>query len=137
MENRAGSDPATGKLRDDFTDTVKEATRDSADALFRAVWGEPVRASARQWRARDSSAHSMAISGPNRGQWYDFSAGFGGDILDFVAVHFCDLSRARDDFGRVIDEAARFCGLSLDKPVDLNGLQARKAARDAKAAMSP
>lgn len=120
--------------RDEFSRAVKSALQERADDLFRQVWGEPVKHGARQWRAKTSSARSMLMTSGKRGMWRDHKAGVDGDVLDFFAVEFCGLSRARDDFPRVIDEAARWCGLSLDKAPDLSALLARGAAREAQEA---
>lgn len=120
--------------RDDFSSAVKSALQDRADDLFRQAWGEPVRHGAGQWRAKASSARSMRMTGSKRGMWRDHKAGVDGDALDFFAIEFCGLDRARDDFPRVIDEAARWCGLSSDKAHNLSALAARGAAREAQAA---
>lgn len=114
-----------------FSDAVKEAARDRADELFRLAWGEPAKAGGREWRARESSAHVMQMHGGKRGLWKDHKSGEGGDILDFVAVQFCGLSRARDDFHRVLTEAARLCGVAEDAPANLAHLEAQRAARAA------
>ncbi|MES2550063.1 MAG: toprim domain-containing protein [Pseudomonadota bacterium] len=74
------------------------------------------------------------MAGAKRGLWRDHKAGVDGDVLDFFAVEFCGLSRARDDFGRVIEEASRWCGLSQDKAPDLSALAARGATREAQEA---
>ena len=113
---------------------IRQALQDRADNLFRQAWGEPEKPGARQWRAKASSARSMVMTGTKRGMWRDHKAGVGGDVVDFFAVEFCGLGGARDDFGRVIDEAARWCGLSVDHAPDLSALAARGAARDAQEA---
>jgi putative DNA primase/helicase len=112
-------------------ETIRQALLDRAEDLFRQAWGEPEKAGAKDWRAKSSSARSMVMRGPKRGIWRDHKANDGGDLLDFFAIEFCGLTAARDDFPRVIDEAARWCGLSLDAPIDLSALDARKAAREA------
>jgi phage/plasmid primase-like uncharacterized protein len=75
----------------------------------------------------------MVMRGTKRGMWHDHKASIGGDIFDFMAAEFCGLTRAADDFPRVIDEAARWCGLSIEAHVDLSALTNRKAARNAMA----
>jgi phage/plasmid primase-like uncharacterized protein len=113
----------------EFLDTVKEAAIDRAEELFRLAWGEPERPAAKQWRARDSSARAMWMQGPKRGRWHDFKSGAGGDVLELVAVEFCGLSSAKDDFPRVLEEAARLCGIAKDTAPNLAQLEARKAER--------
>ena len=115
-------------------EAIRQALQDRADDLFRQAWGEPEKPGARQWRAKTSSARSMRMTGAKRGLWRDHKAGVDGDVLDFFAVEFCGLSRARDDFGRVIEEASRWCGLSQDKAPDLSAQAARGAAREAQEA---
>lgn len=107
---------------------TKEALTDQAESLFRDAWGEPEKPSARNWRARASSAQWMAMHA-QRGRWFDHKAGHGGDILDFFAVHFCGLSRANDDFTRVLAEAASWAGIDAAEPFDRATLEARQAAR--------
>lgn len=89
-----------------FSEAVKVAAIDRAEELFRLAWGEPHKTAKRQWRARDSSARAMWMQGPKRGKWHDFKSGAGGDILEFVAVEFCGLSSARDDFPSRLARAA-------------------------------
>jgi|DEB0MinimDraft_12_1074336.scaffolds.fasta_scaffold03696_2 hypothetical protein len=116
-------------------DAVKFALQDRAEDLFQEAWGQPARAGGKEWRARDSSARSMVMQGPERGWWFDFEAGIGGDIFDFYAVEFCGLSRANDDFPRVLREAAAHCGLADGPGPDLDAMRARKAAQEAQAAL--
>lgn len=113
----------------EFSEAVKEAAIDRAEELFRLAWGEPQRPAAKQWRARDGSARAMWVQGPKRGRWHDFKSGAGGDVLEFVAVEFCGLSSAKDDFPRVLEEAARLCGIAKDEAPNLAQLEARKAER--------
>lgn len=117
-------------------EAVKQALLDRAEDLFRAAWGEPVKPGAKDWRARESSGLRMTMRGRKRGAWSDFKAGLHGDVLDFYGVQFCGLTRARDDFPRVIEDAAAWCGLSRDKAPDLSGLQARRAAQRAQDAIA-
>ncbi|NCU19441.1 hypothetical protein EOM89_01600 [Candidatus Falkowbacteria bacterium] len=107
---------------------VKEALLDRAESLFREAWEEPEKASAREWRARDSSARWMDMQA-QRGRWFDHKAGQGGDILDFFAVQFCGLDRAGQDFPRVLADAARWAGIDAAEPFDRAELEARQAAR--------
>lgn len=120
--------------RDDL-DRVKQAAIDRADDLFRMAWGEPLKAGRREWRSSEggkNSALAMQMHGHKRGLWADHKSGTGGDILDFIAVQFLGLQRARDDFPRVIDEAARLCGVNREGPApDLSELEARRSAREA------
>lgn len=116
-------------------DAVKFALQDRAEDLFWQVWGQPLRSGGKDWRARDSSARSMVSQGAKRGQWFDHKAGLSGDILDFYAVEFCGLSRAADDFPRVLREAAAYCGLADGPGPDLDAMRARKAAQEAQTAL--
>ena len=114
-------------------EAIRDALIDQAESLFREAWGEPEKVGAKDWRAKSGSSRSMVMRGSKRGMWHDHKASIGGDIFDFVAVELCGLTRAADDFPRVIDEAARWCGLSIDAPIDISALIDRKAARDAMA----
>lgn len=125
------ANPAKRGLGPD-AEAVRLALTDRAEALFRLAWGEPARPGAREWRARATSARSMVMRGAKRGLWRDHASGEGGDALDLFAAHICGLARARDDFPRVLRDAAAFCGMAEDKPLDLATLQARKAAQKAK-----
>ena len=107
---------------------IKDALTDRAESLFREAWNEPEKPSARHWRARDSSARWMDMQA-QRGRWQDHKTGEKGDILDFVAVQFCGLKAARDDFPRVLAEAARWAGIEAAEPFDRAELEARQAAR--------
>ncbi|MYG82084.1 MAG: hypothetical protein F4187_10140 [Gemmatimonadetes bacterium] len=91
---------------------VKAALLPHAEDLFRAAFGKPANASAREWRDRKKGAVSMAMRGERRGRWFDHSAGAGGDLLDLVAVTRCNLTSAKSDFPRVLEAAARLAGLA-------------------------
>jgi putative DNA primase/helicase len=111
-------------------ETISQALTDRAEDLFQEAWGEPAKAAAPQWRAKSSSARAMWMRGSKRGQWKDFQ-GQGGDILQFFAVEFCGLSRAADDFPRVLAEAAGWCGISPDAPApDPAHVEAKRRARE-------
>jgi phage/plasmid primase-like uncharacterized protein len=132
-----GSSPANsgGRSRPGLDrDTVKFALEGRAEDLFRQAWGDPEKSSGKGWRARSSSARSMVMRGAKRGQWFDHKAALSGDILDFFAVELCGLSKANDDFPRVMREAAAYCGLSDGTGPDLDAMRARKAAQDAEGA---
>ena len=132
----AGRPANSGSLskRGPDKDAVRFALQDRAEDLFREAWGEPVRAGGKDWRARSSSARSMEMQGAKRGQWFDHKAGQSGDIFDFYAVEFCGLSRANDDFPRVLREAAAYCGLADGPGPDIDAMRARKAAQEAEGA---
>lgn len=91
---------------------VRVALLDQAEDLFHAAFGPPVQVRARDWRARENAALAMCMRGPKRGLWMDHSADVGGDLMDLVALVFCGLPSARADFPRVLEEAARFTGIS-------------------------
>ena len=131
----AGEPPANGGSEPKLNrDAVRYALQDRAEELFRLVWGEPEKASARDWRARESSARSMAMRGRKRGQWFDHKAGTGGDLFDLLAVELCGLGSAQEDFPRVLQEAARFCGMAEGQSIDIEALTARNAAQRAEEA---
>lgn len=111
---------------------IKEALTDQAEALFREAWGEPEKPGARDWRARSDSARWMDMQA-QRGRWQDHKTGEKGDILDFFAVQFCGLKAARDDFPRVLSDAARWAGIDAAEPFDRAELEARQAERQIKA----
>lgn len=114
-------------------ETISQALTDRAEDLFQDAWGEPAKAAAPQWRAKSSSARAMWMRGSKRGQWNDFQ-GQGGDILQFFAVEFCGLSRAADDFQRVLADAAGWCGILPDAP-DPAHVEAKKRQREKLAAI--
>jgi putative DNA primase/helicase len=111
---------------------IKEALTDRAEALFREAWDEPERPGARDWRARSDSARWMDMQA-QRGRWQDHKTGEKGDILEFFAVYFCGLKAARDDFPRVLSDAARWAGIDAAEPFDRAELEARQAERQIKA----
>ncbi len=86
---------------------VREALSARAEELFRVAFGEPARPGAREWRAKENAGLAMQMQGHKRGLWHDHTAGAGGDLLDLVAVAWCGLSSARDDFPKVLEEASR------------------------------
>ena len=53
--------------------------------------------------------------------------------MELVAREFCGLGSARDDFPKVLEEAARYCGIATDRPVDETVLLARAAEREKQA----
>jgi putative DNA primase/helicase len=129
----AGSSPANSGGRSKSgpdRDAVKFALEDRAEDLFRQAWGTE-KSSRKDWRSRESSARSMVMRGAKRGQWFDHKAALSGDILDFFAVELCGLSKANDDFPRVLREAAAYCGITDGPGPDLDGMRARKVAQDA------
>ena len=111
-------------------DFVKAALIERAEDLFRAAWGEPVRAAGKEWRAKSSNALAMTMQGPKRGVWTDHRTGEGGDLFDLIAVNMLGLASAGDDFPRVLKEAAGWAGLSADHVPDLKALEQAKAKRD-------
>lgn len=136
----AGEPPANNGSRPELNrDAVRYALQEKAEELFRLAWGEPEKASTKNWRPKTNrkekvSARSMAMRGRKRGQWFDHKAGIGGDLFDLVAVELCGLGSAQEDFPRVLQEAARFCGMAEGQSIDLEALTARKAAQRAEEA---
>lgn len=113
-------------------ETVKDALTDQAERLFVDAWGEPERPNARDWRARSDDARWMNMQG-RRGSWEVHGSGSKGDILDFFAVEFCGLSRARDDFPRVLAEAASWAGIDTSAQFDPAEMRAKRRARQIEA----
>ena len=111
---------------------IKDALTDRAEALFRAGWGEPERASGGWWRVRGDDARVMNMQA-QRGSWKNYKTGETGDILEFFAVQFCGLNRANDDFHRVLADAARWAGIDAAEPFDRAELNARQAVRQIEA----
>ncbi len=116
-----------------FKDAVREALIDRAEALFVLAWGEPARQGGREWRARANDALSMQMQGADRGKWFDHKAGVGGDVFHFYGVNVLGLEKGQD-FARVLNEAANWCGILRDQPVDLTALHRTQKARAEKAA---
>ena len=133
-----GNKPAAAKSGGRFSGSlsaavVREGLSQRAEDLFRLVFGEPLRASGPEWQGREKSSQVMRMQGPKRGLWHDFSSAEGGDLMDLVAREFLGLSSAKVDFPKVLQEAARYCGISADQPVDTRALEARAAARERQA----
>ena len=111
---------------------IKEALTDRAEALFREAWGEPEKASGGWWRARDEYARAMNMQ-DKRGSWQVHNTGEKGDVIEFFAVYFCGLNRSRDDFPRVLSDAARWAGIDAAEPFDRAAMAAKQAERQIKA----
>lgn len=111
-------------------DFVKAALIERAEDLFRDAWGEPERATGKEWRAKASNAVAMTMRGPGRGLWTDHRTGEGGDLFDLVAVAMLDLPKAGADFPRVLAAAAAWAGLSPDTVPDLKAMERKRAERD-------
>ena len=120
----------TRRRRGYDADDVRAALDPHVEDLFRTYYGEPERPGTAQWRVRGHSHLTMHVAGERRGQWYDFKSGTGGSLLDFVAIHMCDLPNAGEDFPAVLATAATYAGLgpaeSRSRP------KARAKARRAK-----
>lgn len=129
--SRDSERPPSGGLD---AEQVRAALNERAEDVFRLVWGEPERQSAAEWRVKGQTSRSMVMRGAKRGLWRDHKAGTGGSLLDLVAVEMLGLETARQDFPRVLDEAARFCGLSPDATIDATILEARREAQRARQA---
>ncbi len=108
---------------------VREALSARAEDLFRSAFGEPARSGAREWRAKENAGLAMQMQAPRRGLWHDHTAGTGGDLLDLVAVTWCGLGSARDDFPKVLEEAARFTGVGAIGESDAFRARAAKRAK--------
>ena len=93
---------------------VRAALKVHAEDLFRAAFGEPARPRAHEWRDR-KGAVSMEMTGDKRGVWNDFSGEGGGDLFDLVAITRFGLLKAENDFPKVLEEAARMCGMSAGR----------------------
>lgn len=113
-------------------DAVRPALQQRAEDLFRIAFGDPVQPGAAEWRPQSDGAIAMQMRGQRRGCWYDFSIGEGGDLLDLVAIAFCDLNRAREDFDRVLEEAARFALVAVGDPVPARDREAERDRRQQK-----
>ncbi|MCY4306339.1 MAG: AAA family ATPase [Aestuariivita sp.] len=91
---------------------LREALWARAETLFEIAFGPPVNRREREWRAKENRAVAMQVYGEKRGLWSDHSAAHGGDLFDLVGRHFLGLESARQDFPRVLEQTAQFCGLS-------------------------
>ena len=111
-------------------DFVKAALIERAEDLFRDAWGEPERATGKEWRAKGSSAVAMIMQGPKRGLWTDHRTGEGGDLFALIAVNILGLPDAKADFPRVLAAAAAWSGLSPDTVPDLKVTERKRAERD-------
>ena len=118
-------------------DAARDAALQDAEVLFVHAWGVPQSRRGKNWRAKSNSAQSMEMRGIKRGQWYNHKTGRGGDIFDFVAVHFLGLDTARSGFPAVLREVQRLCGGVLSRtsgevfrPTDAERDLKRRAQRE-------
>ncbi|MBF9051902.1 hypothetical protein GTA62_18460 [Roseobacter sp. HKCCD9010] len=72
----------------------------------------------------------MTMKGKERGLWFDHSADQGGDLFDLVAILFCGLHSARQDFPKVVEAAARVASVA-DTPVPHSGAYDASSKREA------
>ena len=93
---------------------VRDGLKAHAEELFRAAFGEPDNPRAHEWRDRKGKI-SMEMQGEKRGVWNDFSGEGGGDLFDLVAVTRFGLLKAEGSFPRVLEEAARMCGMGTGR----------------------
>ncbi|UMA67282.1 toprim domain-containing protein (plasmid) [Roseivivax marinus] len=113
---------------------VREELTRRAEEVFEAAFGQPQRRTGKEWRPKANPSLAMAMRGAKRGRWHDHAdPDAKGDTLDAFALGFCGLSKARDDFPRVLTEAARWCGIDTTKPADLSGIETRRKERETKA----
>ena len=110
--------PARASRPQISVDAVREALRARADDLFRDAFGPPVRPNAPEWRAKANEGVAMQMRGEKRGLWRDHSAGVGGDLFDLAARVLCGLDSAKNDFPRVLREAAGWAGVAPDHAPD-------------------
>ena len=79
-------------------------------SLFCEALGDPINRSSKEWRARDpNDGFSMNMS---NGLWTNHKIDESGDILDFFAVFYLNLTSAKDDFPKVLEAANSYCGLT-------------------------
>ena len=122
---------------------LTERLLDRCEDLFREAWGEPAKPGASEWRAKAQDARAMVVRGGRRGAWIDHRGAAGGGPLQFLALEVLGWpSMPNDSAGRarLRDEAARWLGLGLGRPVTPEErtqlqieLSARAALREAQA----
>ena len=115
-------------------DAVREALRARADDLFRDAFGPPVRPGAAEWRAKANEGIAMQMRGERRGLWRDHTAGIGGDPFDLAARILCGLDSAKNDFPRVLREAAGWAGIAPGYVPDPERVAALRKERERAAA---
>ncbi|MEM1149467.1 MAG: toprim domain-containing protein [Pseudomonadota bacterium] len=98
-------------------DFIRDALEDQAEDLARQAWGDLQR-SGRGFRSKDSDALSLFPGDDGQWRWWDFRAGAGGDLFDFVAVNHLGLDKAASDFPAVLKASAAICGISPDASID-------------------
>ena len=111
---------------------LREQLRDRMEDLFRAEWGEPVRASDKEWRPRTDTARSMVMRGADKGAWKDHKAGPGGGPLEFFAIYHLgwdSFPHDRDGQRVLRTEVARWLGIDVSSPVSAAELEQRRVAR--------
>ena len=111
-------------------DAVREALRARADDLFRDAFGPPVRPGAAEWRAKANEGIAMQMRGERRGLWRDHTAGIGGDPFDLAARVLCGLDSAKNDFPRVLREAAGWAGIAPGYVPDPERIAALRKERE-------
>ena len=94
------------RSRSILIDTVRRELAKRAEDLFEKAFGLPERRSGTVWRAKEGAAIAMTMKGKERGLWFAHSADQGGDLFDLVAILFCGLHSARQDFPKVVEGAA-------------------------------
>lgn len=117
--------------RNQFRDTVREALLSNAEGIFRQFIGEPHKPAAPEWRKEGRSSFAMKMRGPERGLWTDHKSGEGGDLIDLIAQEGMGLSKPYgSDFPEVLQEAAKWAGVSETETLDRTVLDQRRAERD-------
>lgn len=102
----------TRQSRSISADAVRPELAKRAEDLFEKAFGPPERRTGNVWRAKEDAAIAMTMKGKKRGLWFDHSADQGGDLFDLVAILFCGLQSARQDFPKVVTEAARITSIT-------------------------
>ncbi|WP_419738629.1 type IV secretory system conjugative DNA transfer family protein [Ruegeria sp.] len=132
---KSTTDPISKRRAALNADDIREAIDPHIEDLFRNFCGEPVRRRAQEWRAKDNPSFSMRMSGEKRGRWKDHGTEQSGDIFDLIAIEECGLTKAKDNFPRVLEEAAKLAGFSpsQDTPAKRKAREDRKKERERKA----
>lgn len=113
---------------------IIDALKPDVVDLAVAAFGPLLPASGENRSVKANPSLSVAVRGSRQGQWQDFAAPDNrGDILDLFALAYCGLDRAAADFARVLDTAAKHCGLmDGDALIDQSAAERRRKAQAAK-----
>lgn len=132
--------PVRAVWKDDLA-ALKARLEDRIEELLQTLVKEPGERHGHELRFGRRGSLAVAVAGPQRGQWFDFEAGRGGDLLALIRY------RLSVDFQGALAFAKSWAGLDPARPVpalprptqrrvDADRARARDEARRSQAAWS-